>query len=454
MLELFRSPRRAIVWFVEASLLALLGVFASGMMFGWAHALGGEHVGRVLLVSSVAQASMYYHGLYAPGRFRAAAQLAGMLRALFFAGVAIAVVFHFFLPRAALGRGVCVAALSGAAVVLPAWRVAFERVSESPLCRRTALVMGGGLLGRECAALLAGDHGTGLYLAGVLLQEGEYAPPGVPVLGGYADVARIAMEYEVDRIVVTSSERRGTLPIAELLDLKLGGMAIEEGIDFYERVTGKIFVPALKPSHLVFAQGYQVRPAPLALKRAFDVAAAAVGLLLGLPILAVAAVAIKLDSTGPVLYSQERAGAFGKSFRMHKLRSMRTDAEARGAVWAAEDDPRVTRVGRFLRRTRIDELPQLWNVLVGDMSLVGPRPERPVFIAELERQIPFFRQRLCMKPGVTGHAQVRCRYGASVEDAQEKLEYDLFYIKRFSLWFDLSILIDTVKVVLLRIGSR
>jgi exopolysaccharide biosynthesis polyprenyl glycosylphosphotransferase len=242
--------------------------------------------------------------------------------------------------------------------------------------------------------------------------------------------------------------------VAELLDLKLGGVAIEEGIDFYERVAGKVFVPALKPSDLVFAHGYELRRGPLLLKRAFDLAAAGVGLCLALPILGIAAIAVKIDSTGPVFYSQERAGLLGKLFRIHKLRSMRQDAEARGAVWASEDDPRVTRVGRFLRRTRIDELPQLWNVLVGEMSLVGPRPERPVFISLLSREIPFFRQRLCMKPGLTGHAQVRCHYGASIEDAREKLQYDLFYIKRFSLWFDISILVDTVKVVLLRIGSR
>jgi lipopolysaccharide/colanic/teichoic acid biosynthesis glycosyltransferase len=184
------------------------------------------------------------------------------------------------------------------------------------------------------------------------------------------------------------------------------------------------------------------------------VVAAAVGLVLALPILAVAAIAVTLDSPGPVLYSQLRTGVFGRPFRIHKLRSMRADAEARGAAWAAENDPRVTRVGRWLRTTRIDEIPQLWNVLVGEMSLVGPRPERPMFIERLEREIPFFRQRLCVKPGLTGHAQVRCRYGASTEDALEKLEYDLYYIKSFSIWFDLSILIDTVKVVLLRIGAR
>ena len=351
-------------------------------------------------------------------------------------------------------RGILVAALGGAAVVLPAFRTAFERVASSPLVARGAIVLGGGALGRACAALLATDHGTGLGLAGVLLQEGEGTIPGVPVLGRYADVARVCAAHQVDRVVVASCERRGTLPVAALLDLKLGGVAIEEGIDFYERVTGKVFVPALKPGDLVFARGYEIRRGALAVKRAFDVAAAALGLILGLPILAVAALAVKLDSPGPALYAQERAGVLGRPFRILKLRSMRTDAEARGAVWAAEDDPRVTRVGRFLRRTRIDELPQLWNVLVGEMSLVGPRPERPVFVARLEQEIPFFRQRLCMKPGITGHAQVRARYGASLEDALEKLSYDLFYIKTFSLWFDLSILIDTVKVVLLRIGSR
>jgi exopolysaccharide biosynthesis polyprenyl glycosylphosphotransferase len=239
-----------------------------------------------------------------------------------------------------------------------------------------------------------------------------------------------------------------------LLELKLAGVEVEDGIAFYERESGKIFVPALKPSDILFADGFHVGRATRVAKRALDLIVAAIGLVLALPVLALAALAIKLDSPGPVLYSQIRAGERGRTFLVHKLRSMRTDAEAKGAVWAAEHDPRVTRVGRFLRSTRIDEIPQLWNVLVGDMSLVGPRPERPVFVAQLEQQIPFFRQRLGVKPGVTGHAQVRCRYGASIDDAREKLAYDLFYIKSLSIWFDLSILIDTVKVVLLRIGSR
>jgi lipopolysaccharide/colanic/teichoic acid biosynthesis glycosyltransferase len=166
------------------------------------------------------------------------------------------------------------------------------------------------------------------------------------------------------------------------------------------------------------------------------------------------ALAIRLESPGPTLYSQVRAGEFGKLFTIYKFRSMRTDAEKAGAQFAQENDPRVTRVGKFIRKTRLDELPQFWNVLRGDMSMVGPRPERPVFIEQLEQQVPFFKQRLYVKPGVTGHAQVRCRYGASTEDMVEKLQYDLYYIKSYNIFFDLSIMLDTVKVVLLRIGAR
>jgi sugar transferase (PEP-CTERM system associated) len=444
MLELFRSPRRAIVWFVEASLLSLSALLAAGVTLGWARALGEGHVLRALLITAVVQGSMYYHGLYAPRPLRPQALALGLGRALLVAGAALAILFAI-LPWAAFGRGVFVASLGGAAVILPAWRAVYARVAESASFRTTAIILGDGPLACECAALIEGRAVTGMALAGILVHEGEQ---------GYGDLRRVVEDRGVSRIIVASRERRGTLPVGELLELKLRGVAIEEAIEFYEAATGKVFVPGLKPGDLVFSRGYCVRRTSLRIKRALDVALAALGLCLALPLLVLAAIAVKLDSRGPVLYAQERAGAFGKAFRIHKLRSMRTDAEAAGAVWAAEGDPRVTRVGRLLRQTRIDEIPQLWNVLIGEMSLVGPRPERPVFLEQLERKIPFFRQRLCMKPGITGHAQVRARYGASVEDALEKLEYDLFYIKTFSLWFDLSILIDTVKVVLLRVGSR
>jgi sugar transferase (PEP-CTERM system associated) len=394
---------------------------------------------------------MYYHGLYGDKPLARGALVRGLLRALLFAAGVLAILYAFVLPHEARAPRIFLTALSAAALVLPTWRTALDRVA--PLWKRTAILLGGGPLARECASLLEGDVASGLRLAGALVQEGEGAPPGLAVLGRYADVATVAAQAGAVRIVVAGSERRGALPIASLLDLKLQGVEIERAIDLYERITGQVYVPGLLPSDLVFAE-LRLKKGQLVAKRAFDLVASAFGLVLAAPILAVSVLAIRLDSPGPVLYSQERIGERGRVFRIHKLRSMRRDAEAGGAAWAAEDDPRVTRVGRFLRRSRVDEIPQLWNVLVGEMSLVGPRPERPEFVTQLEGTIPFFRQRLSVKPGITGHAQVRSRYGASVEDAREKLQYDLFYIKRFSLLFDLSILVDTVKVVLCRIGSR
>jgi exopolysaccharide biosynthesis polyprenyl glycosylphosphotransferase len=229
---------------------------------------------------------------------------------------------------------------------------------------------------------------------------------------------------------------------------------VEEGVIFYEKNTSKLYVRELKPSQLIFSEGFAARPGTRRLKRIVDVIVSIIGILLAAPLMLRTALALRLESPGPFLYSQVRAGEFGRLFTIYKFRSMRTDAEKGGAQFAQENDPRVTRVGNFIRKTRIDELPQFWNVLRGDMSMVGPRPERPVFIEQLEQQIPFFKQRLSVKPGVTGHAQVRCRYGASTEDMVEKLQYDLYYIKSYNVLFDFSIMLDTVKVVLLKIGAR
>jgi sugar transferase (PEP-CTERM system associated) len=459
MLEVFRSPRRALVWLVEASMLALLSWCVAGVLLGWDRALGYEHLARALGVSIVAQASLYYHGLYSRQPLRPRDVFLTMLRALGLAAAALWAVSWVLgarAPEAAWANGVLPLSLGVAALVLPAWRAAFDRVSRSASFRRPALVLGSGELALACADLLRQDADPGLCFAGRLVRGGEL-PGGdasAGVEGTYQDLTRLVEERDSTAVIAACSDRRGVLPVEQLLELKLRGVTIEEGVAFYERVTGKIFVRELLPSQIIFSEGFQVRRRTLAVKRAFDVVCAIVGLVLALPLMIATAVAVKLDSPGPVIYSQVRTGAFGKRFRMHKFRSMRSDAEKDGAAWAAENDPRATRVGRVIRRTRVDELPQLWNVLMGEMSMVGPRPERPEFVAMLEQKIPFFRQRLTVKPGVTGHAQVRCRYGASTEDALEKLQYDLYYIKSFSLWFDLSILLDTVQVVLLRIGSR
>jgi sugar transferase (PEP-CTERM system associated) len=256
-----------------------------------------------------------------------------------------------------------------------------------------------------------------------------------------------------DIVVVAQIDRRGCFPAQTLLECRLRGIRVEDWPTFYEKATGKILVTAVRPSWLIFSDGFVKTPRTEIIKRLFDVTASLVGILLSLPLMALAAVAIKLESSGPVLYRQPRLGQNGCVFILNKFRSMRQDAEKEtGPVWATQQDNRITRVGGFLRRTRLDELPQLFNVLFGHMSFIGPRPERPEFVSELQKQIPYYIERLAVKPGITGWAQVRYRYGSSVEDAVEKLQYDLYYIKNLSLFLDLLIVLNTVQVVLFARG--
>jgi sugar transferase (PEP-CTERM system associated) len=280
-------------------------------------------------------------------------------------------------------------------------------------------------------------------------------PPGSHLLGKTRDLLNLVEELRPDLVVVALPDMRGALPTSDLLECRLRGIRVEDWPTFYEKQTRKVLVTDLRPSWLIFSNGFARTQLMQNLKRPLDVLLALAGLLLALPVIAVVAVAIKLDSRGPVLFRQRRVGQNGRIFTLNKFRSMREDAErASGAVWATEDDPRITRLGRFLRQTRLDELPQLVNVLVGDMSFVGPRPERPEFVHMLQRQIPFYTGRLAVKPGITGWAQVRHQYAASVEDTLEKLQYDLYYIKNLSPLLDMLILLRTIQVVLFARGAR
>ncbi len=264
----------------------------------------------------------------------------------------------------------------------------------------------------------------------------------------------LAARLDIDDIVVAFEERRGSLPIEELLRCRLEGIVIQEAEAFYERLSGKIPAEAMRPSYLIFNPGFAMHPLAAMAKRAMDFTLAALGLLVTSPLLIAIAIAIRLDSPGPVLFRQERTGQRGRTFTLNKFRSMRANAEQEtGPVWATEDDPRITRVGKLMRRARLDELPQLLNVLSGSMSLVGPRPERPPFVEELARKLPYYHQRHVVKPGITGWAQINYPYGNTVEDALQKLQFDLFYIKYQSLLFDLSILFNTAKTVALRKGT-
>jgi sugar transferase (PEP-CTERM system associated) len=456
MVELFRNPRRLLLFLFEAALVAVLVAVASCIRFGDLHRglTYPDIAKKAVAFAIVMQAALYYSGMYdssAPRSSRAVYER--VLKALTL-GTVVLVVFFYFVPRFELGRGLYLVAVALTALVLPAWRLLYDAVAENTGFLRRTLILGSGALARELASMIRSNPSHGLELVGMLARDRGMIDAEAGIIGTYGDLYDVVMREGASIVLVAYPDRRGTLPVEQLLEVKFRGVEVEEGVDFFERTNGKIYVRELKPSQLIFAEGFTARTTTRRLKRILDVVTAGIGLVLAAPLMLLTVIAIKIDSRGPALYKQVRAGEFGRLFTILKFRSMRADAEKGGAQFAKENDDRVTRVGKFIRKTRLDELPQLWNVLKGEMSMVGPRPERPVFIEQLEQQVPFFKQRLYVKPGVTGHAQVRCRYGASAEDMLEKLQYDLYYIKSYSVLFDLSIILDTVKVVLLRIGAR
>jgi sugar transferase (PEP-CTERM system associated) len=279
--------------------------------------------------------------------------------------------------------------------------------------------------------------------------------PGGKVLGSLASLREIASEVAPDKIVVGMTERRECMPVSDLLELRFSGIFIEEASTTYESVCMRISTLELRPSQLVFSGELGPRPGILLLQAGYNLVLALIGTILLAPLMLVAALCVKLSSKGPVLYRQTRVGLDDKPFTLYKFRSMYADAEAKtGAVWATKDDPRITPMGRVLRRSRLDELPQFFNVLKGDMAIVGPRPERPEFVKTLSERIPYYRQRHCVKPGITGWAQINYKYGDTIEDTIAKLEYDLYYIKNVSLSLDVYIVFHTLKTMLLSRGSQ
>ena len=330
-------------------------------------------------------------------------------------------------------------------------------LSELPIGERL-LMIGDGPMAATIEKELRERSEPGYVIVGYVVPEAENAPReirGHPVFAGYHRIVEVTKALNVARAIVCISERRGGLPTLELLNCRLQGVKVDEGELLYERITGKIAIGKLRPSYLIFSEGFNRSKFNYLFKRAFDLGTAALGLVLSLPVCALTALAIKLTSRGPLLFKQTRVGREGRIFTLYKFRSMRSDAEKdSGPVWATTNDDRITAVGRLIRKLRIDEIPQFINVLKNEMSFVGPRPERPFFVEELKREIPFYTERLVVKPGITGWAQINYRYGASKEDAIEKLQYDLYYIKEMSIFLDVLILLRTVKVVVLGFGAR
>lgn len=332
-------------------------------------------------------------------------------------------------------------------------RFAFQIVAHLPPFRTRVLILGRSDVGMAVAHAITTEKSCpGVELLGFLKDDDEddwESIDGYPVIGPAHQLEKILAAVHVDSIVVASTDREAYFPADQLLHAKLHGVHIESGVSFFERVTGRVFVRRLRPSYLIFNEGFKVNALADAVRRGLDLAIAAVGLACALPVLALSALAIRLDSKGPVFFRQERVGLHGRSFPLLKLRTMRVDAEAAGPVFTADRDPRITRVGHFLRKTRLDEVPQFWNILVGDMSVVGPRPERPEFMDLLNARYPLFGLRTARKPGLTGWAQVRHGYVNEIEDFESKLGLDLYYVMRRSLFLDLVILFHTVKTVVL-----
>jgi sugar transferase (PEP-CTERM system associated) len=380
-----------------------------------------------------------------------------LIQALGLAWIALAIVFYL-LPQLMLGRGISLIALPLALALMVGWRVSIHWLLGHPMVGERILIVGSGTAAIEIAREVLDRRDAGYRIVGFVDNDPALVGRSIinpRVIGVTTDMAEIVRRESIDRIIVAQGERRGQFPTRQLLDLSLGGnVAIEEGASFYERTTGRVHLHMMRPSWLIFSgRGRQARLSGVA-RTLLHRGVALFGALVSLPVALLTALLIKLESPGPALYRQERVGKNGRPFTIMKFRSMRSDAEKDGPVWARDGDARVTRVGRVIRKIRVDEIPQFWNILKGEMNFVGPRPERPHFVAQLAEEIPFYEQRHLIPPGLTGWAQIKYPYGASIEDARQKLQYDLYYIKNQSLVLDAVIIFETVKTILFGRGAR
>lgn len=413
--------------------------------------------GKMTLTTFICGLSLYFNDLY---DFRTvktrSALMVHMLRATCAAGLALALL-HFFLPAVMLGRGVAIVSAPFIFALLLSWRVS---VSASNLLARgdeRVLVLGTGEAGISLVQHIIAHPEFNMKVVGFLDEKGENIGLSLVnpcIVGATADVEAIVAREKIDRVVLSLKDRRGSTPVRELLNLKLAGVRVEEVHSCFERISGRIPLEHLSPSWLILSDGFKKSNVLLASKRLMDIFVSATILLLVSPLLPLIALAIWIESGSPIFFRQTRVGQAGKEFELLKFRSMVQNAEENGPQWATKQDSRVTLVGRVLRTTRLDEIPQLFNVFRGEMSLVGPRPERAYFCEMLAAKIPYFNIRHSVRPGLTGWAQVRFKYGSSLDDARGKLELDLFYLKNLSILVDLAILFETVKVVILGRGAQ
>ncbi|HZU31481.1 MAG TPA: TIGR03013 family XrtA/PEP-CTERM system glycosyltransferase [Candidatus Angelobacter sp.] len=456
-----RIPTKTLVLLASESLLIVLGLaFATTLRFvssRWEYA-GGHTIARFFVVVLMCEFALYYNDLYDIEVMKSRSRLViGLLQALGIACIGLALIYYVA-PGVSLGRGIAALAVPTIMTLILGWRVLLDSKGyfflRSP---ERMLIVGTGPAGISLTREICSRPDLNLKVLGFLDEKGEnigksLVNPGI--IGGLPELETLVKERSIDRVVLSLAEQRGRMPYRELLRLKFAGIVVEDAHTVFERISGRIALEKLSPSWLIFSDGFRKSRFLLAIKRGMDIAAALFAITVTSPIMALVAAAILVETGRPILFRQKRVGLNGTVFEIFKFRSMRQDAEKGGPSWATDGDNRITRVGAFIRKYRLDELPQFFNILNGTMSLVGPRPEQPYFCEMLESSLDFFSQRHTVRPGLTGWAQIKYQYGSTVEDAKRKLELDLFYIKHLSISLDLAIIFETVKVIFLGKGAK
>jgi sugar transferase (PEP-CTERM system associated) len=466
MLRIFKQyyPIRNIFFFIGEGIAIFVAVMVASWLLLNVGLFGFDRwlLLKIFLISLVCQTCLYYHDLYDLKVTDTFQELAlRLLQALGIAAIILAGIYLFF-PKAIVGSGIFAVSIVFVIILIVSWRFFYTLILSHGMFNQKIILLGSGHLAQNILNEIIDRKDSG-YMVAVNVWDSpedsnnvsEQMQTETIVKKDYDGLCELADQLSIKKVVVAIKERRGALPLKELVKCRVKGIDIIEGTSFYEMLAGKLIVDQINPAWIIFSKGFYKSPTRRFIKRSIDLVLSLTMLILFFPLIIVTAILIKIDSTGPVLFSQERVGKNKKLYMLYKFRSMVDDAEKQsGPVWTSDNDKRITRIGSVIRQWRIDEIPQLWNVLKGDMSFVGPRPEREFFVEKLEEIIPYYGERFSVKPGITGWAQVCYGYGASVDDAVEKVNYDLFYIKNMSSFMDLMIILRTVKIVLFGKGAR
>jgi sugar transferase (PEP-CTERM system associated) len=454
LFNVYYSTRTLVLLVCEALLVGSSFLLAATYMMGEDTYIALIYDNGLLKIGAITVLTLllsYYFDLYEPQRMSERWEIYFRLLLVLSVLSFILAGLMYFIADTYIGPQVFTVGISILAVVLVLWRRAYEWMIGLSLFRERVYVLGSGARARFIVETLRSRRDAGMEVVDGLELDG---PTGQ--LEHFAADLRAFRKPKarIDRVIVAMEDRRGAMPVRELLDLRLNGVIVEDASALMERLSGKLPLDGLNPSTLIFTHGFNIKASQQIVRRLVSIIVSAIGLAICLPMIPFIILAVRLSSPGPIFFHQTRVGLRGRHFSVIKFRTMRQDAEAAGAVWATKNDPRVTPLGRFMRKTRLDEIPQLWNVLRGEMGFVGPRPERPEFVQWLSSEIPFYELRHIIRPGITGWAQVRYQYGASLEETKRKLEYDLYYVKHLSVGLDLLIMFETIKTIILRRGAQ